>query len=1058
MTRHLKALAACLLLLASLAAAADIRLVPGVRGHALWLDGSKVYLADAAGTQFDLEQGLTVSVWLRPEGWAHLSGILQNIGTFSFLYRNGGGFYFWDTQKKEAATLLWAPKAFPVRMNQWNHIAFTYDQKGHAVGYLNGKKVAEQLPGNDPAVRILSRNPRRTCFFIGHGSSRGAYRGAIDEVFIYGRALADAEVAALAKGDAPAGALAAFLWDDPAKPLADSSPAKRSLVTLGGTTRQPVETTIPVDNSAPTAAPAPAKPAAAPAPVPQPTRPVKLVPGVRGQAIWLDGLHTYLSEPTRAPFALDQGLTFALWIKAERWGHLAGILQNIGSFSFLKRRQGGFYFWDTRSRYPASMLWAPDAFPETLNQWQHVAFTYDQKGTAIAYLNGKKVAEQLPGQEEKGQGIVRFLNRHPTQTFRFDIGRGSFQGALDEVYIYGRVLSAAEVADLAKGNAPDGPIAAYLWDDSAQPLADSSPARRHLQTMEGAQGKDAPVLGGVVDLPAAAANDRLVAWCQSSVVRVFQKDRLAKVKVEERVAAELAGNEYESFQLVLSPKADLAKVNLAIPPFTLGGTQIPVEVRRVDYVMIPEPSNIMVPNLRATNVYGEIVSAFPGKPNPPGWYPDPLPRLAPDLALKGGLSHAFWITVKSPANAPAGIYRTTAKVTAAGGLALDIPLSIRVRGFSLPEEKLFTHTVAVTHAINNGAPLEEFYRILSRYYLSGDCTRAPIGIKFLPDGKVELDTAEWDREMELAVGKYRQKVIYLPTIGFYGIPKAANHARTWCGIQVSQGHGVMTEEFRNKFGAYLKAISAHLKEKGWLDRTRITLVDEPHTRDDFRLCHDVSLLVRQCAPDLLIETTKWPTRESIGISDVWCLGAFQPDQIEKAIARGEIIEQYPNWHLLIDRPVMDRRMFGFQMWKYHVSGILHYSIGRGWEDPASLRSPHLRYPDGRVIYGSGIIMYPEKDGVPMPSARISTIRDALEDYEAIRILEQLAARNPAHPDAKEALQYLKNAADQICPSYECRGKGLKIGFQDYRWSLDTGLLLECRRGIMDRIEKLQKLQ
>jgi hypothetical protein len=87
------------------------------------------------------------------------------------------------------------------------------------------------------------------------------------------------------------------------------------------------------------------------------------------------------------------------------------------------------------------------------------------------------------------------------------------------------------------------------------------------------------------------------------------------------------------------------------------------------------------------------------------------------------------------------------------------------------------------------------------------------------------------------------------------------------------------------------------------------------------------------------------------------------------------------------------------MFKYHLSGVLHYTLNRGSETLAEQMSPQLRYPDGRVIYGSGLVMYPGKNGVPEPSVRIDTVRDALEDYEYLKMIEKIAAERPNDPAA-----------------------------------------------------------
>ncbi len=785
--------------------------------------------------------------------------------------------------------------------------------------------------------------------------------------------------------------------------------------------------------------------------------PVRSVPGVRGSAVAFNGYESHLQAIDRKAFAFGNGMTVSLWVKPEKWSHMAALMGNVGDFQLLARGGGGLYFWKNNthqfnSSRAKSLLWAPEKYPVKLNEWNHIAFSYDQKGHGVGYFNGKKVAEQRPGQEPKGQGIVKLSNLVGYKQAMFDIGF-KYIGAVDEVYVYGRVLNEREIADLAQGKAPAGAQAAYLMDDPDDPGKDSSGSSRHLRTVAGPQGNRVPVLGGPVDYTAVAANDVLYAWSCSSLERVFQRDKLKNVKVAEVISAELAGNEYEAFQLVLTPAKTLKNTTLTVSDFKLGNVICPVEVRVVDYVKIPQPSNIKTPKFGA-NVFGESVSVYPGPEAKPGWYPDRLRKLPDNFTLKGGESKAFWITVKSPADAPAGIYRAKAQVKSADGTVLDIPLSIRVRGFSLPAKRNATHTAAAPH-IKSVAPahLDDFYRMLSRYSISIDDTKNQIKYSFAADGSIKLDTAAWDKEMKIAVEKYGAQVIFMPLFGMYGLPKGNNLVSRRLGVNVLSAPGVPSEEFKKRLAAYLKAVVPHLKAKGYLKNTVFTLVDEPHDKYDFALSHAVSAEVRKHAPELKIFITKWPTKEGIGCADIWCIGALQPGQIRKAIDRGERVEQYPNWHLLIDRPVMDRRMLGFQMFKYNLTGILHYSLGK-WNDEEALLSPQLRYPDGRVIFGSGLVMYPDENGVPEPSIRIDTIRDALDDFEYLKMIERIAAARPQDPAAQEALKYAKNAAEKLVPCYESFGDGLKTGWKTLDWELDWRVLVDYRKGLMNRLEKL----
>ena len=165
--------------------------------------------------------------------------------------------------------------------------------------------------------------------------------------------------------------------------------------------------------------------------------PIQFVKGVRGKAAHIKGYVTYLEDTGRSDFAIENGMTVSLWLRPEFWDDKAALLENVGSFDLLKRSKGGgndgFFFWENSTRVPGSLLWAPKSFPAPRGKWVHIAFTYDQNGHGIGYLNGKKAAEQLPGQEPQGQGIVKIKTKSKWKNKSFNICGGNFSGDVDEV-------------------------------------------------------------------------------------------------------------------------------------------------------------------------------------------------------------------------------------------------------------------------------------------------------------------------------------------------------------------------------------------------------------------------------------------------------------------------------------------------------------------------------------------------------------------------------------------------------------------------------------------------
>jgi hypothetical protein len=128
------------------------------------------------------------------------------------------------------------------------------------------------------------------------------------------------------------------------------------------------------------------------------------------------------------------------------------------------------------------------------------------------------------------------------------------------------------------------------------------------------------------------------------------------------------------------------------------------------------------------------------------------------------------------------------------------------------------------------------------------------------------------------------------------------------------------------------------------------------------------------------------------------------------LALGETIWTYtalcqrdptPWWH--IDFPLLNYRVPAWIAWRYRIQGILYWggmSYWRGvddpWTDPKTLDRR-----DGRkdpLYNGEGTLVYPGRavgyDGIA-PSLRLKALRDAIEDYQYLVILERRGLRNQA---------------------------------------------------------------
>ena len=186
----------------------DLTYSAGPTGRAADFDGeTHVVWGDTAA--FDHTEPFSLALWLRPGGNKEMT-VLQKLDGAA---RQGYELSFEDSQvlpHLERGSRLyvrlihqWPDDAVQVRTREplvigdWHHVAINYDGSGSAPGiqlYLNGKKaeietVEDHLTGSIHSAAPLS---------IGDPALGKPYRGAIDDLRFYGRALSTAEIEQIA--------------------------------------------------------------------------------------------------------------------------------------------------------------------------------------------------------------------------------------------------------------------------------------------------------------------------------------------------------------------------------------------------------------------------------------------------------------------------------------------------------------------------------------------------------------------------------------------------------------------------------------------------------------------------------------------------------------------------------------------------------------------------------------------------------------------------------------------------------------------------------------------
>lgn len=468
---------------------------------------------------------------------------------------------------------------------------------------------------------------------------------------------------------------------------------------------------------------------------------------------------------------------------------------------------------------------------------------------------------------------------------------------------------------------------------------------RKLLTLVGAAGIIAAG-GGAMGAPA-----EYIVWPADGLTKIFRSAQPPQ-PLPRTVRIYAARNEYESAQVVIRAQS-----------------------RRVDNVTV-SVSDLVGPGggrIAAQNIQLYRV-AYIHLPALDADYPDPLPPLTP-FSVEPETAQPVWITIYVPRQAPAGEYRGTLTVRAAGTRPRRLPIALTVWDFALPDTPtsrtafgISGEFVARAHGIDPSS--REYRELLARYYVA--LLEHRISAYEPP---VPLDSPEVSRYLN------DKRVT-----GFI-IPYSDDVER-------------------------MRADVARCRERGWLDKAYFYPLDEPVSAEQYATLkeraeriHSIDRSLKVVSPYFRgpdFETDQTIYQLLDGYLDIWCpnLAFYDEAALRGKQAKGEQVWWYvccgpgrpfPNFFVNFD--AIDHRILMWMQKLYEVQGLLYWSTTYWnpastkdvWEDVATVKdiSP--------TIYGDGSLFYPgAKVGVagPVSSIRLECIRDGLEDFDYLTLLER----------------------------------------------------------------------
>ncbi len=403
--------------------------VKGKYGSAIYLDGNDDYVEIPDSPELQLAEEFTIEAWVRPESLETQAVAIS---------KEAGNFYSYQLfvgSREETGIpegfLAYEPFAWedveaedPLVAKTWSHLALTYDGANLRL-YVNGELVdTESSPPAQASVGPL---------LFGGNDDEEFFRGRLDEVRVYDRALSEGEIAADKSAPTqtlPSTPVAAYSFDAGEGELAED---------LSGEHDGELVNT-------------------------------EWVKGKYGSAIYLDGNDDYVEIPDSPELALNEEFTIEAWVRPDEDATWESVVwketENFYSYTLMA---GG-----EEAGMPEGALadevesWVDVEGEEDLtdNAWSHLALTYDGANLRL-YVDGELIdTEPASPNTEDPEGRL-FFGTNDDEDF--------FNGRIDEVRIYERALDAGELAaDKATPieAPPEAPVAAYSFDAGEGELAE----------------------------------------------------------------------------------------------------------------------------------------------------------------------------------------------------------------------------------------------------------------------------------------------------------------------------------------------------------------------------------------------------------------------------------------------------------------------------------------------------------------------------------------------------------------------------------------------------------
>lgn len=578
--------------------------------------------------------------------------------------------------------------------------------------------------------------------------------------------------------------------------------------------------------------------------------------------------------------------------------------------------------------------------------------------------------------------------------------------------------------------------------------------------------------------------EELVIWQENPIVKVFPDD--LPDEGADLLSLSAARNEVEPLQLVFRSPTEYKQLDIRItPPTDTDGNQLnDIEIGVVGYVPINCPSNYYrdfeTKFWQTKMPFGTI-----GSDGWTGWWPDPILPVH-TFDLPSNYTKAAWIEIAVPQNAVPGDYKGNVSLLHQGKVVKEIPLEMQVFNFVLPEASSLSATYDVRfnneelfgRKTTEQEKIEEIWKFMKRHRMSPETIR-PQPEFTVKDGELSVDFTEFDKAGAYYFDELKIQATYAPWVfylcGWGHPPEEKFGEKPYPGEPPYQDvdRSKLRPEFVKLYQSALRQYWEHMKEMGWADRVVMYISDEPHADHEIELqMKALCNMIHEVDPDIPIYVSTWWYRpEFEGYIDIWGIshrggGWGHPvpvEHLEQIRKNGGEIFFTTDGQNCTDTPYLGfERLISYFCFKYGAREYEFWATSWHTLDPYNYgwHTYHRQYASEEVKYwmrypdGDGTFIYPGPPiGVDQMVAtiRVKQIREGVEDYEYMKLLDQLihecSSKGMDTSNAREALERALNLV--TIPSADGR---YTTGYVS-----DPDEILEIRNGIALAIEDLSML-